>query len=346
MSDVTIQERTGQERTEIQERAAAQRQIETTALHAKELLQYLGNQVVGQELLKRRLVIALITGGHVLLEGVPGLGKTLSIKALASAVHGTFRRVQFTPDLLPGDVVGTEVFRPQDGTFEVRPGPVFANFVLADEINRAPAKVQSALLETMQEHQVTIGSQTFQLPKPFLVMATQNPIEQEGTYPLPEAQVDRFMMKVKLTYPKPDEEREMLDLVVGNNSSPGKTYQPILTLEQVMEMQQAVCEVYVDSRVKKYILDLVWASREPERFGLKLSPLIQLGASPRSTISLFLAARAEAYLNSETFVVPQHVKDVAYDVFRHRVVPSYEAEVEGRDADSIISEILESVQVP
>jgi MoxR-like ATPase len=309
------------------------------------ILTEVGHTIVGQEKLRRRLIAALLTEGHVLLEGVPGLAKTLSIKALAQAVDATFRRIQFTPDLLPSDVIGTEVFRPQDGRFEIRRGPVFAHFVLADEINRAPAKVQSALLETMQERQVTIGNETMVLPDPFFVLATQNPIEQEGTYPLPEAQIDRFIMKVRIDYPTPDEEKYMLDLVTAPEF--GKTArQPVATLAELKGLSRLCQRIYVDDRVKKYIVNLVWASRKPAEYGLKLDSLIELGASPRAAIALLLVARAEALLSGEHYVGPQTVKNVAMDVLRHRVMPTYEAEAQGLDSDSIVKMILDGVEVP
>jgi MoxR-like ATPase len=320
-------------------------EIERAARAVQRIIDAVGERIVGQHALRRRLVTALITEGHVLLEGVPGLGKTLAINALAQAVNASFRRIQFTPDLLPADLIGTEVFRPQDGTFEVRRGPVFANFVLADEINRAPAKVQSALLETMQERKVTIGKETFRVPQPFLVLATQNPIEQEGTYPLPEAQVDRFLMKVKVGYPTPEEECEMLERVTTENPFE-KPQQVVTELSAVREIQEVCAKLYVDQRIKKYISDLVWATREPEKHGLKIRQLIELGASPRSTIALYLVARAEALIGGEHFVTPQNVKDIAPDVLRHRIIPSYEAEAEGLTSDDIIKLILEGVQVP
>ncbi|MCC6953108.1 MAG: AAA family ATPase [Deltaproteobacteria bacterium] len=324
----------------------SEREIQRASQVASRIFDHIGKRVVGQAILRRRLIEALITGGHILLEGVPGVAKTLSIKCLASAVHGSFKRIQFTPDLLPSDLIGTEIFRPQDGGFEVRKGPVFAHFVLADEINRAPAKVQSALLEIMQEHQVTIGRETFRVPDPFLVLATQNPIEQEGTYPLPEAQIDRFFMKVKVDYPRPEEELEVLDRVVSG-AVEGMENDAVCSLDDILSLRKAADLIYVDSRVKKYIVDIVWCTREPARFGLKkLAPLIELGASPRSSISLYLAARAEALLNGENFVVPQNVKDIAEDVLRHRVVPSYEAEAEDLDAEALVKEILAAVPVP
>lgn len=303
----------------------------------------MGRSVIGQEQLRKRFVTALLCDGHLLLEGVPGLGKTSAVKAFASAVHASFKRIQFTPDLLPSDIIGTEIYR--DGRFEVQKGPVFANIVLADEINRAPAKVQAALLETMQEHQVTIGKESFRVPEPFLVLATQNPIEQEGTYPLPEAQLDRFMMKLRVEYPTPEEERQMLDVVLGEGFN-AKLPEPVMELSLVAELKSVVQKIYVDERIKRYIVDLVTATRTPEQFGLKLKPFIELGASPRSTLALYLAARVEALLSGESFVVPQNVKDVAADVLRHRILPSYEAEAQGIDTEQLIKKILDGVPVP
>lgn len=305
----------------------------------------LSSRVMGQDLLKRRLLTALIADGHVLLEGVPGLAKTLSIKALSESVDGTFQRIQFTPDLLPADLVGTEIFRHEQAKFEVRKGPVFANFVLADEINRAPAKVQSALLETMQERQVTIGQETFCVPTPYFVLATQNPIEQEGTYPLPEAQIDRFLLKVRVTYPSKAEELQMLNIVTSADFCKVKA-SPVASLDDIKMLRTAAETVYVDDRIKEYIVNLVHATRVPRDFKLDLGSLIELGGSPRATISLFLCARAEALLSGAKFVVPQHVKDVAYDVLRHRVVPTYEAEAQGLTSDSLIERLLEGVLVP
>lgn len=305
----------------------------------------IGRTVLGQDQLRRRLMTALITENHLLLEGVPGLAKTLSIKALAQSVAGSFQRIQFTPDLLPADVIGTEIYRPQEGRFDVRRGPIFANFVLADEINRAPAKVQSALLETMQERQVTIGETTFPVPSPFLVMATQNPIEQEGTYPLPEAQIDRFLMKVTVSYPDPQSEKQMLDVVASKNWGREKV-EPVATLEDIGFLSSLAEEIYIDESLKQYIVDLVRATRDPALFGLKLDNLIELGASPRASLSLFVAARAEAVLAGEQFVVPQHIKDIAPDVLRHRILPTYEAEAQGLTADDLIVQILNGVPVP
>ena len=320
-------------------------EIAKTQTQLTAVSQAVGSIVIGQEHLRKRLLTALLTGGHILLEGVPGLAKTLSIQALASSVSATFSRIQFTPDLLPADLIGTEIFRAQDTSFEVRKGPVFAHFVLADEINRAPAKVQSALLETMQEKQVTIGKETFSLPQPFLVLATQNPIEQEGTYPLPEAQVDRFLVKVKVGYPSKAEERQMLDLVTSPDFAPEKLT-PVIELKAIEDAREVLNKIYVDEKIRGYISDLVWASREPETYGLELESLIELGASPRATISLFLAARAEALLEGQSFVVPQHVKNVAADVMRHRIIPSYEAEAQNLDTDNIVEQILAGVPVP
>jgi MoxR-like ATPase len=291
-----------------------------------------------------RLLIGLLTHGHVLLEGVPGLAKTTAIKSLAQALATSFQRIQFTPDLLPADLIGTMIYMPSEGTFKTRKGPIFANFILADEINRAPSKVQSALLEAMQERQVTIGEETFPLEGLFLVMATQNPIEQEGTYPLPEAQVDRFMLKVRLDYPKPDEERKVLDMALDGAA---RTIQPVLSAGDVCDMQEVVKLIYVDDQVKEYIVRLVQATRKPADFGLRdLAPLIDYGGSPRATIFLGLAARAQAFLNGRGYVTPQDVKDVAYDVLRHRVILTYEAEAEQKSSEDVIKVILSMVPVP
>ena len=304
----------------------------------------LGKAIMGQEEMISRLLVGLLTHGHILLEGVPGLAKTTAIKALAQALSTKFQRIQFTPDLLPADLVGTMIYLPSEGSFKTRKGPIFANFVLADEINRAPSKVQSALLEAMQERQVTIGEQTHPLTGLFLVMATQNPIEQEGTYPLPEAQVDRFMLKVKITYPKPDEERQVLDMALDGTA---RTVQPILTPEDVSGMQEVVQMIYIDEQIKKYILDVVRATREPGQFGMKkLVPLIDYGASPRASIYLGLGARAVAFLQGRGYVTPQDVKDIAYDVLRHRVILTYEAEAEQTTTEDVIQTVFNTVPVP
>ena len=304
----------------------------------------LGKVIVGQEEMISRLMIGLLTGGHVLLEGVPGLAKTTAVNALAKTMSVSFRRIQFTPDLLPADLLGTMIYVPSDGTFTTRKGPIFANLILADEINRAPSKVQSALLEAMQERQVTIGDETFSLEKPFLVMATQNPIEQEGTYPLPEAQVDRFMLKVKITYPKADEERKVLDRALDDSTRP---VQEVLHPQDIFDMQDVVRMIYIDDQVKDYIVSLVRATREPAAYKLNdLVPLIDFGASPRASIFLGVGARANAFLNGRAYVTPQDVKDVAYDVLRHRVILTYEAEAEQKTSEDVIREILATVPVP
>ena len=282
--------------------------------------------------------------GHVLLEGVPGLAKTLSVKTLATALHVRFSRIQFTPDMLPADVVGTQVYNPQSGAFTIRRGPVFANLVLADEINRAPAKVQSALLEAMQERQVTIGEQTFLLEEPFLVLATQNPVEQEGTYVLPEAQVDRFMLKLKIGYPDRAEERQIMDLMARTGGQPSAS--PVVTADDVLRARRVINEMYMDDKVRDYIVDIVCATRDPKAYRLKLEGMIQLGASPRATIALALASRAHAFLRGRGYVTPQDVKSVAMDVLRHRVTVTYEAEAEDKTAESIVQRILDELPVP
>lgn len=300
--------------------------------------------LVGQDELLSRLLIALMTGGHILLEGVPGLAKTTAIKALAAAVNTGFQRIQFTPDLLPADLIGTLIYNPREGSFTTKKGPIFNNMILADEINRAPSKVQSALLEAMQERQVTIGDETFRLDEPFLVLATQNPIEQEGTYPLPEAQVDRFMLKVVVGYPKKEEERKVMDLALNERV---REIKPAIEPAQVLDLQRLVRRVYVDDKVKDYVLDLVSATREPEKHGLTdLKNLIDFGASPRASIYLCVAAQASAFLAGRGFVTPQDIKDVAYDVMRHRVLLSYEAEAEEKTPEMVVKQILDSVPVP
>jgi MoxR-like ATPase len=308
------------------------------------LRQEVGRVIVGQKYLIDRLLIALIANGHVLLEGVPGLAKTLALRTLAAAVQAQFRRIQFTPDMLPADIVGTQIYNPRDGTFNPKLGPVFANFVLADEINRAPAKVQSALLEAMQERQVTLGENTYPLPEPFLVMATQNPVEQEGTYPLPEAQVDRFMLKILVTYPSRQEERGILDSMA--TTRPNFNVQPIVSPEQIMRAREVVNQIYVDDKVRDYIVDIVIATRDPKAYKLEFPGWIQYGASPRATIALTLAARALAFLNGRAYVTPQDVKDVAHDVLQHRVTVTYEAEAENLNSRDIVQKILDALRVP
>ena len=305
----------------------------------------IGKTVIGQDYMIERLIIGLLTGGHILLEGLPGLAKTLSVNSLARTMKADFKRIQFTPDMLPADLIGTNVFNPIDGTFAPKRGPVFANIILADEINRAPAKVQSALLEVMQEKQVSLAGQTYLLEKPFLVLATQNPIEQEGTYPLPEAQIDRFMMKLKVTYPTKSEEREILDLVTSFSHE--ADINQVISKDETEVMSQLIDDVYVDSKIKDYIVDLVDASRNPSNYGLAdLEPLIEIGASPRATITLAIAAKAFAFLQGRGFVSPQDIKVVAPDVLRHRVMISFEAEAEDKDSDVIIQEILSEIPVP
>ena len=300
--------------------------------------------IVGQEQMISRLLVGMLTQGHVLLEGVPGLAKTTAIKSLAEALSTLFHRIQFTPDLLPADLIGTMIYLPAEGKFQTRKGPIFANFVLADEINRAPSKVQSALLEAMQERQVTIGDETFPLQGLFLVMATQNPIEQEGPYPLPEAQVDRFMLKVRIDYPQPAEERKILDLALDGTS---QKIQPVLSPEDIRAMQEVVKLIYVDDQIKEYIINLVQATRAPDRFGMAdLKPLIEYGGSPRASIFLGLAARAMAFLQGRGYVTPQDIKEVAPDVLRHRVILTYEAEAEQVTSENVVDSILSNVPVP
>lgn len=300
--------------------------------------------IVGQKQLVENLLIGLLANGHILLEGVPGLAKTLAINTLASAVDAKFSRIQFTPDLLPADLIGTMIYSQKSETFQIKKGPVFANFVLADEINRSPAKVQSALLEAMQERQVTIGDETFKLPEPFLVMATQNPIEQEGTYPLPEAQMDRFMLKVVVTYPKKEEEKLIVRM---NNSGVFPKANPVLKPEDFVRAREVVREVYMDEKIERYIVDIVFATRDPKEYGLeKLSSLISYGASPRASISLSMAAKAYAFIRRRGYVIPEDVRAVCNEVLRHRIGLTYEAEAENVTAEQIIAEIINAVEVP
>ncbi|HEY5935338.1 MAG TPA: MoxR family ATPase [Kofleriaceae bacterium] len=304
-----------------------------------------GKVLVGQDDMLRRLLLGLLAGGHVLLEGVPGLAKTLAIRTLASALDGTFSRIQFTPDMLPGDVVGTQIYNPREGTYSIKRGPVFGNFILADEINRAPAKVQAALLEAMQERQVTLGDQTLKLNEPFLVLATQNPIEQEGTYPLPEAQLDRFMLKIRVGYPSRDDEVKIIDRMAGSGSEP--TASKVMGTDEILAAREAVRQIFVDDKVKRYAVDLVAATRDPKGSGLAaLAPLIDNGASPRASISLIKVAKAQALLSGRTYISPHDVKTIAHDVLRHRILVSYEAEAQGKTTDHVIAQILENVPVP
>jgi MoxR-like ATPase len=300
--------------------------------------------LIGQQNMLDRLMLGVITNGHILLEGMPGLAKTLAIKTLASAVNANFSRIQFTPDLLPADIVGTMIYNPAQNQFTVKKGPIFTNFLLADEINRAPAKVQSALLEAMQERQVTIGDETFKLADPFLVLATQNPIEQEGTYPLPEAQTDRFMMKVKIGYPTKEEELQIMRL---NSGAGFPDINQVASTHDILRARSIVREVYIDPKIEKYILDLVFATREPEKYKLpKLKPLIQFGASPRASISLILAAKGQAFIKRRGFVIPDDIRTIANDVLRHRIGITFEAEAENIDSDAIINEIIGAIEVP
>ena len=318
--------------------------VKEAGAFTRPLFNELGKVIVGQNYLTERLVIGLLANGHVLLEGVPGLAKTLSVKSLAACLNVKFSRLQFTPDMLPADVIGTQIYNPQSGGFTTRKGPVFANLVLADEINRAPAKVQSALLEAMQEKQVTIGDQTYKLEEPFLVLATQNPIEQEGTYPLPEAQVDRFMLKLKIGYPSRAEERQILDLMAHTTNLPSA--QAVVTPQQIMEARRVINDIYVDDKVKDYIVDLVCATREPETYRINVKDFIQLGASPRATICLTLAAKAFAFLRGRGYVTPQDVKSIGMDVLRHRVAITYEAEAENKTSETVIQKIFDELPVP
>lgn len=304
----------------------------------------IGSVIVGQSDLVDRLLLALLANQHVLIEGVPGLAKTLSVTTLAGAIHATFQRIQFTPDLLPADLVGTLIYSPKDGEFSTKKGPIFANIILADEINRAPAKVQSALLEAMQERQVTIGDQTYPLPDPFMVLATQNPIDQEGTYPLPEAQVDRFMLKAKVEYPTRDEELEILRRMA--KSTPDLKVDPLIEPADIVRLRRLADEIYVDPKVEEYIVNLVEATRNPAAYKLPIADLIRYGASPRATIFLALSAKAHALIAGRGYVTPQDVKLVAMDVLRHRLIVTYEAEAEEKSSEDLIRQVLDAVEVP
>ncbi len=309
------------------------------------LRQEISRVIVGQKYLVDRLIIGLVANGHVLLEGVPGLAKTLSIRTLASALDAHFQRIQFIPDLLPADIIGTLIYNPRKGDFSTRKGPIFANLILADEINRAPAKVQSALLESMQERQVTISDTTYPLPEPFLVMATENPIDQEGTYPLPEAQVDRFMLKLKIGYPNRQEERQILDAMAS--TSPDLSVNTVVTTDKILESRKVLNDIYIDEKVRDYIVEIVFASRYPEEHNLAdLRDFIQYGASPRATINLTLAAKAQAFLEGRGYVTPNDVKTIGMDVLRHRIIISYEAEAEDMTSEDIVTKIFETIPVP
>ncbi len=321
-----------------------QERIERESSFVDALTMGMNQVIVGQKHLVESLLIGLLSDGHILLEGVPGLAKTLAIKTLADLIKADFSRIQFTPDLLPADVLGTQIYSQKSEEFKIKKGPIFANFVLADEINRAPAKVQSALLEAMQERQITIGDQTFKLENPFLVLATQNPIEQEGTYPLPEAQTDRFMLKVVIGYPKKEEEQ----LIIRQNiAGERKKILPILSTDEIRKAREVVRQVYIDEKIEKYIVDIVFATRQPELYGLdKLKPMINFGGSPRASINLALAARAYAFIHRRGYVIPEDVRAVCYDVMRHRIGLTYEAEANNMTSEDIITEVLNAVQVP
>ncbi len=318
--------------------------IHKEGLQIKKIADEISNVIVGQKYVIERMLIGLLADGHILLEGVPGLAKTLSVNSLANAVQAGFKRIQFTPDLLPADLIGTMIYNPQKSDFTVKKGPIFTNIILADEINRAPAKVQSALLEAMAEKQVTIGDTTYQLPSPFLVMATQNPIEQEGTYALPEAQLDRFMLKLNVVYPDIKDEKIILDRMTSKEKIKTK---PVLTLDDIQKAKDLVHEVYIDQKVKDYIVDIVFATRQPEKYGLdNIKPLISIGSSPRATINLTLASKAYAFLQGRSFVIPEDIKTIGMDVLRHRIIITYEAEAESLKSDDIIKQIFSEIPIP
>ncbi len=318
--------------------------VKEASSFVKDLVREIEKVIVGQKYLIDRLLVGLLANGHVLLEGVPGLAKTLSVKTLSDTVKTKFQRLQFTPDLLPADLIGTLIYEPDKGTFTTKKGPIFANIILADEINRAPAKVQSALLEAMQERQVTIGDNTFPLDEPFLVLATQNPIEQEGTYPLPEAQVDRFMLKLKIDYPTKTEEREIMDRMAFTDKQ--ISVQPVISPERILETRKIVDEVYIDDKVKDYIIDLVFATRNPDEYNLDLKRYIEYGASPRATIYLTVASKAHAFIQGRGYVTPQDVKSIGMDVLRHRVIITYDAEAEDMTSEDVVQRIFDEVEVP
>ncbi len=323
---------------------AIQARVQEESSFVEKLTKQIQSVIVGQQYLIDRLLIGILADGHILIEGVPGLAKTLSVKTLADSIDAKFQRLQFTPDLLPADLIGTQIYNPQTSEFSVKKGPIFANIILADEINRAPAKVQSALLEAMQERQVTIGESTFPLDKPFLVLATQNPIEQEGTYPLPEAQVDRFMLMLKIGYPSPAEEREIMD---RNTGAEKVEVSKVVTPADILKARQLLRDIYVDDKVKDYIVNIVFASREPAKYGLSdMTDMIAYGASPRASIYLNLAAKAHAFLKGRGYITPEDVKAIGYDVLRHRIIVTYEAEAEEIDSDKIVAKIFDTIEVP
>ncbi len=324
---------------------AINEKVQKESVFIKDLKAQIRNVIIGQEYLIDRLIVGILANGHILIEGVPGLAKTLSVNVLSQAIDTKFQRIQFTPDLLPADLLGTLVYNPKDGQFTTKKGPIFANIILADEINRAPAKVQSALLEAMQERQVTIGQTSFALEAPFMVMATQNPIEQEGTYPLPEAQVDRFMLKLNIDYPSKDEELQIIRRMAQTNKK--IELKPVVQPQTILKARSVVDEVYVDEKIEKYILDIVFATRSPQSYNLAgLNDMIQYGASPRASIYLIICARAYAFMQGRGYVTPQDVKSIGMDVLRHRVIVSYEAEAEGKTSEDIIKTIFDEIEVP
>jgi MoxR-like ATPase len=320
------------------------KEIEQRSEPFRRLLEQMHSVIVGQDVLLHRMLVGLLSNGHLLIEGVPGLAKTMAVSSLARGINTKFQRLQFTPDLLPADLIGTLIYRPTDGTFAVQKGPIFANIILADEINRAPAKVQSALLEAMQERQVTIGKETHRLDEPFLVLATQNPIEQEGTYPLPEAQVDRFMMKLRVGYPSREEERRILDRM--GFTKPDTKIEPVLNPADILSARELVDEIYMDDKIKDYIVDIVMATRDPASYNMPIADWVQYGASPRATLALTVGARASAFLAGRGYVTPQDVKTVAPDVLRHRVIITYEAEAEEKTSEDVVKAVLDHVAVP
>jgi MoxR-like ATPase len=321
-----------------------QTNVDRESVFVQKLTNQMGSVIVGQKYLVERLLIGILANGHILIEGVPGLAKTLSVKTLSEAIKLKFQRLQFTPDLLPADLIGTQIYNPQKGEFSVRKGPIFANIILADEINRAPAKVQSALLEAMQERQITIGETTFKLDEPFLVLATQNPIEQEGTYPLPEAQIDRFMLMLKIGYPTPAEERIIMD---RNTSTTVSSVEKVISPEDIVKAREVVRSIYVDEKVKEYIINIVFATREPQKYGLaSVKDMISFGASPRATIYLNLAAKAHAFMKGRGYITPEDIKAIGADVLRHRLILTYEAEAEEVTADDIVKKVFDTIEVP
>ena len=318
--------------------------VEEKSSFIRLLLNEFDKVIIGQRYMLERMLVAILSNGHILIEGVPGLAKTTAVTVLAQSIAARFQRIQFTPDLLPADLTGTQIYRQSDGEFYVRKGPIFANIILADEINRAPAKVQSALLEAMQERQVTIGDETFPIPQPFLVLATQNPIEQEGTYPLPEAQLDRFMLKIRIDYPAKDEERQILDRMAATQTA--FEIQQVITPEAILDVRSVIDTIYIDDKIKDYIVDIVCATRQPEQYGLQLKDYINFGASPRASIFLALAAKAMAFIKGRGYVTPQDVKSIGMDILRHRVLVSYEAEAEDKTSEDVIQTIFDSIEVP